>query len=163
MEKRQTICRDLIREIIRERLELLFRLSEKDFIVPTVEVAIEVNREVMELFGGVFGIRDEGLLRSSIEAVFNYAHYRDEKRVEVLAFVLFERIIRNHPFIDGNKRTAVVLCEFMLRLNGIQKKISNDVFYQLAYAVARGEVVDPVVLSKEAFARGKDINLIKVR
>jgi len=81
--------------------------------------------------------------------------------------VLKERVLRSvtHPHqprgglvgdahYTGNKRTAVVLCELMLRLNGCRGEISNDRFYRLAYAVAQGKMQDPYALKEVAFGKG---------
>ncbi len=148
-----SIRKELINKIICERLELFFKLSEKDFIVPGVEDAIEINRRTMELTGEAFGVRDENLLHSAFEAVYEYAQLKNERNPEVLSFVLFVELIKKNPFLAGNKQTAIVLCELMLRLNGIQKEISNDAYYRMAHAVAKGEIQDPYVLSEMAFRK----------
>jgi len=56
--------RDLIKEIIRERMQILHRLSEKEVIVPTPQDTVEANRNIMDISGGIFSIRDENLLNS---------------------------------------------------------------------------------------------------
>ncbi|WP_343122631.1 type II toxin-antitoxin system death-on-curing family toxin [Hydrogenivirga sp. 128-5-R1-1] len=62
-----------------------------------------------------------------------------------LAGILFFRIIKDRPFIEGNKRTAVVATEMFLEQNGAQLTLSNDRLYVLAVKVAKGELTEEEV------------------
>jgi death-on-curing protein len=83
-------------------------------VYPTVAEAIEVNRLATQEHGGLHGIRDKGLLES---AVFRprTGYYQD---IFEEAAALMESLSQNQPFFDGNKRTAFLLTDAMLRANG---------------------------------------------
>lgn len=139
---------ELIKEIIKERLDLLNKLSEKEIIVPTFEQIVQINKNIMELHGGIFGLRDKNLLHSAIDSVFNHINYAQEKNPLRLSFLLFQKIIQTHPFTDGNKRTAVITCELMLKLNGVPVEVSNDFYYQISYEIAQGKIQNYEELKK---------------
>lgn len=69
--------------------------------------------------GGPTGLRDEGLLESALHQPQNLFSYSKASLFD-LATMYAERIIKNHPFIDGNKRTAYVVMVLFLRLNGYE-------------------------------------------
>jgi death on curing protein len=69
--------------------------------------------------GGAAGVRDAGLLASALARPLNLASYDEKADVAALAAAYSFGIVRNHPFIDGNKRTAFVCCELFLALNGV--------------------------------------------
>ncbi len=68
--------------------------------------------------GGITGIRDEGLLASALARPRNLEAYGEDVDVSALAAAYAFGIARNHPFLDGNKRTAFVVMELFLDLNG---------------------------------------------
>ncbi len=73
----------------------------------TLDEVIEIHRDMIERYGGSFGIRDEGLLESAVampQAGFG-EQYLHADVFEMAAAYLFH-IVRNHPFVDGNKRTG---------------------------------------------------------
>jgi death-on-curing protein len=76
-----------------------------------------IHAKVIQRHGGRQGIRDEGLLDSALARPQNLAAYREPTAFEVAASYAFG-IARNHPLIDGNKRTAFVASALFLRLNG---------------------------------------------
>lgn len=142
------IFNKLIAEIVKERLDLLNELSEREIIVPTFEQIVQINRSIMELHGGIFGLRDKNLLRSAIDSVFNHANYTQEKNPLHLSLLLFQKIIQTRPFVDGNKRTAVITCELMLKLNDVPVEVSNDFYYQISYEIAHGKIQNYEELKK---------------
>ena len=83
-------------------------------IYPTVAEAMETHRLLIEEFGGLQGIRDMGLLESSIFRPQN-GYYND--LIEE-ASALMESLGSNHAFVDGNKRVSFTLTDVMLRANG---------------------------------------------
>jgi len=129
-----------LERILERRKELLLRLSEKEIILPTAEEIVEINKVIMQEHKGIFGIRDVNLLESAIGAIVNKMEYEEEKNLTALGSILFARIIKNHPFIDGNKRTAVVSLEMFLEQNARTLDLSNDRLYTLAVKVARGDM-----------------------
>jgi len=85
------------------------------WVDPTVVLA--VHEEQLAEYGGSAGIRDAGLLESALARPKNLAAYGEPDVAELAASYGFG-IARNHPFVDGNKRTAFVSVELFLRLNG---------------------------------------------
>ncbi len=116
---------------------------KKDLLHPTVEAVKAIHREVLQAHGGSAGIRDEGLLDSAVAApqatMMGKPMFREP--VEVAAAYLFY-LCRNHPFIDGNKRTALATCLVFLSENGLlsQEKLDADVWEQLVLDVAASRI-----------------------
>lgn len=103
-----------------------------DCIHLTVEIVKEIHRSVIAGFGGLDGIRDEGLLSSAVaapQATFGgRSPYAD--LVEVAAAYLFY-LCRNHAFHDGNKRVAMAAAIVFLRLNGIEPAPDHEEWERL--------------------------------
>jgi death-on-curing protein len=105
------------------------------------EELVWINMDQVRRYGGLAGVRDEGLLLSALampQAGFGdrYAH---TDLFEMAAAYLFH-IVKNHPFIDGNKRVGAVAARVFLMLNGIDVDISEDAIYDLVIATAEGRV-----------------------
>jgi death on curing protein len=81
------------------------------------DVAMAVHAEQLTAHGGSDGVRDAALLDSALARPQNLAAY-EEPDVAALAAAYAFGIARNHPFVDGNKRTALVVSETFLILNG---------------------------------------------
>jgi death-on-curing protein len=103
----------------------------------TVEIVREIHAEALRKFGGLDGVRDENLLASAALAPQSSfggkSPYADI--VEVAAAYLFY-LCGNHPFLDGNKRTAMMAAIVFLRLNGIEPAPDSDRWEQLVLDVA---------------------------
>ena len=116
---------------------------KKDLLHPTVEAVKAIHREVLQAHGGSAGIRDEGLLDSAVAApqATMMGKPMFSEPVEVAAAYLFY-LCRNHPFIDGNKRTALATCLVFLSENGYlsQEKLDVDVWEQLVLDVAASRI-----------------------
>jgi death-on-curing protein len=116
---------------------------KKDLLHPTVEAVKAIHREVLQAHGGSAGIRNEGLLDSAVAApqatMMGKPMFREP--VEVAAAYLFY-LCRNHPFIDGNKRTALATCLVFLSENGLlsKEKLDTDVWEQLVLDVAASRI-----------------------
>ncbi len=88
----------------------------------SVDEAIAIYERVIERFGGTSGIRDKGLLES---ALFRpQTGYYDD--IAELAAALFESLILNHAFVDGNKRVAFFVTDTFLRLNGWKLSVETE-------------------------------------
>jgi len=83
-----------------------------------LEVLLAIHDEQLAEHGGGEGLRDQGLLESALARPRNL-HAYGETSLTVLAASLGFGLARNHPFVDGNKRTAYVAVETFLALNGI--------------------------------------------
>ncbi|MGB9104246.1 MAG: type II toxin-antitoxin system death-on-curing family toxin [Terriglobales bacterium] len=92
-------------------------------------------------FGGREGIRDVGLLESALARPRNLLAYRKKKpSLARLAAAYAFGIIKNHPFIDGNKRTALVIAFAFLDMNGIEMNASEEDAYRMFMDLASGRV-----------------------
>lgn len=89
----------------------------------SLDEAIAVHERLIEKFGGTPGIRDKGLLESALFRP-QTGYYAD---LAQMAAALFESLINNHAFVDGNKRAAYFFCDVFLRLNGWKLKTDPEV------------------------------------
>jgi death-on-curing protein len=89
--------------------------------------------------GGLAGVRDAGLLASALARPLNLAAYGDADAAALAAAYAFG-IARNHPFIDGNKRTAFVCAELFLALNGVALLAEDAACVGSMLALASGEL-----------------------
>ena len=107
----------------------------------TVDVVREIHREALRSFGGLAGVRDEALLASAVlspqSSFGGKSPYTD--LVDVAAAYLFY-ICRNHPFLDGNKRTAMMAAIVFLRLNGIEPAPDSKQWEKLMLDVAASKI-----------------------
>jgi death-on-curing protein len=89
--------------------------------------------------GGLAGVRDAGLLASALARPINLAAYGDADAAALAAAYAFG-IARNHPFIDGNKRTAFVCAELFLVLNNVALLADDAACVGTMLALASGEL-----------------------
>jgi len=105
----------------------------------TVEIVSEIRAEAITRFGGAGGVREIALLESGVSApqagFGGKSSYGD--LVEVAAAYLYY-LCKNHPFVDGNKRTALGACIVFLRLNGIEPKPDGPEWEELILGIASG-------------------------
>jgi death on curing protein len=105
----------------------------------TKSMAFRIHARQIERFGGTPGVRDEGLLESALaqpQATFG-GEYLHPTIAEQAAAYLYH-ITMNHPFIDGNKRSAFAVTDTFLRLNGFHLNLTDDRAYDLVMQVAQG-------------------------
>ncbi len=88
----------------------------------TVEEVLAIHERLLSEFGGPPGVRDLGLLESALFRP-RTGYYED---IAEMAAALFESLLMNHPFIDGNKRVAFFATDSFLRLNGWKLKVDVD-------------------------------------
>ena len=111
----------------------------------SLEEILRLHFQLIEDFGGSHGVRDEGRLKSVVHALRQEA-YGNEQYVTVFekAAVYLRNIVGDHPFVDGNKRTAVTVCSIFLIRNG--RKISappNDLeLFTIAVATEHMEIAE---------------------
>jgi death on curing protein len=102
---------------------------------------VAIHDILIERFGGSKGIRDTAILESAINRPFHTFDGIDLYKTSVeKAAALFESIISNHPFIDGNKRTAYVLMRIMLLKDGKDIGASEDAKYEFVIKAAQGHL-----------------------
>jgi death on curing protein len=98
-----------------------------------------IHDRLLALHGGASGLRDIGLLQSALSRPKQYASYANNVDVIFLAALYTTAIIRNHPFVDGNKRTGFVMGILFLELNGCRFFAPEDVSAQAALSLTEGK------------------------
>ena len=113
----------------------------QDWIWVALAVAESAHAEQLAEHGGGEGVRDHGLLESAMARPQNLALYGEgEPDAAALAAAYAFGIARNHPFVDGNKRTAAVVSETFLMLNGFALAASDAQLVVAMLALAAGEL-----------------------
>ena len=107
----------------------------------TVQTVIRIHDEIIQLDGGLPGIRDKNLLESALEVpkanMFGHEVY---PTLEDKASAYLYHITQNHPFNDANKRTACTSSMFFLDINGVEQTVSEDCLLDAVLKVAKGEM-----------------------
>ena len=107
----------------------------------SIEIVQEIHIAVLKEFGGSSGLRDEGLLASAVFAPQSSfggkSPYKDV--IEIAAAYLFS-LCCNHPFVDGNKRTAMTAAIVFLRLNGFEPAPDSGAWETLILDVASSKL-----------------------
>lgn len=80
--------------------------------------ALAIHARLLRLDGGTSGLRDAGLLASALARPPQHLAYADEPDIVRLAALYTDAIVRNHPFVDGNKRVGFVIGVLFLELHG---------------------------------------------
>jgi len=104
-----------------------------------IDTVLTVHREQIAEHGGTDGIRDRALLESALAKPQNALAYGDPT-IAALAAAYAYGIARNHPFVDGNKRSAAVVSETFLMLNGWSLEASDAQLVAAFLALAAGEL-----------------------
>jgi death-on-curing protein len=105
------------------------------------ETVYAIHKRQIAEHGGSDGVRDEGLLLSALARPQNLLAYSEETPdIAQLAAALAYGIAKNHPFIDGNKRTALVIVRTFLLLNGFSLDASQEEKYLTFLRLAEGSV-----------------------
>lgn len=122
----------------------------------TQRTALALHERCMRLDGGGSGVRDSGLLESALmrpEHAWNYG----KPSLCQLAALYAHGIARNHPFVDGNKRTAFLVCAVFLERNGLRLEAGQAETAVFVIALAAGK------LEPEAFALWLEDNTTALR
>lgn len=104
-----------------------------------LDCVLRIHLSMIAHYGGEEGVRDVGLLQSAIampKASFE-GGFLHEDLIEMAAAYLYH-IVRNHPFVDGNKRSGAAAALIFLDLNGIEVDADEDGLVRLTTAVAEG-------------------------
>ncbi len=111
-------------------------------------VFLAIHRRQIAEHGGLEGIGDEGLLQSALSRPKNLLAYSElPPDMASLAASYAYGIVKNHPFVDGNKRTAYVVMRTFLKLNGYDIQASSEEKYQIWIALAAGELSEEELAS----------------
>ena len=109
-----------------------------------IDTVLDFHAEQLALFGGADGIRDHGLLESALSRPLNKFGY-GENSIAALAAAYGFGIARNHPFIDGNKRTALASMIVFLGLNGMDLDAPQEAATAMVLSLAAGEITEDVL------------------
>lgn len=103
----------------------------------TIKEVLFYHESSTKLFGGSNCIRDNGMLESAVERC-NATYGSEELYITPFtkAAAILESIVKNHPFVDGNKRTGWLACIAMLRLFDLKFTLSEDEAYDFVIKVA---------------------------
>lgn len=102
----------------------------------SLDEVLAIHERLIGHFGGPPGVRDLGLLESALFRPHT-GYYKD---IAEMAAALFESLIINHPFVDGNKRVAFFATDVFLRLNGWKLEVETDAAHMFIIdALEQGE------------------------
>lgn len=107
----------------------------------TLEDVLEIHTDQIKHYGGQMGIRDQNLLLSAIAqppSQFNGQYLHKSLHDKATAYLFY--ICQNHPFIDGNKRVALVSMLVFLDLNGESTDYKEEALEDLTLSVAKGKI-----------------------
>lgn len=100
-----------------------------------------LHLEQLQQFGGLAGIRDEGLLLSALARAQNrWAYSAPKPDVIALSASYAFGIAKNHPFFDGNKRTSLIACQMFLQQNGLTLVAPQPDQVQIILSLASGAI-----------------------
>jgi death on curing protein len=111
-----------------------------------IDLVLDFHAEQLALFGGPDGIRDLGLLESALGRPINKFAYGESDLAALAAAVGFG-IARNHPFVDGNKRTALASMIVFLGLNRIDLDAPQEAATAIVLSLAAGEITEDILAS----------------
>jgi death on curing protein len=103
------------------------------------EDCLAIHEMMLSQYGGLAGVRDEGLLESALAKPQNLLAYASPTLAE-LAASYAAGIVLNHPFLDGNKRTGFMLAATFLELNGLVFRASEESVVEATLALASGNL-----------------------
>lgn len=98
-----------------------------------------LHQEQLRLHGGAAGIRDSGLLDSALARPLQKEAYGDPDIFDLAAAYLFG-VLKNHPFVDGNKRTGLAAADLFLYFNGFSLEAGQEDIIQLVLMVSTSEI-----------------------
>ncbi|MBG1262527.1 type II toxin-antitoxin system death-on-curing family toxin [Nostoc sp. BAE] len=107
----------------------------------TISQVLDIHQRQIQRFGGTSGVRDEGLLDSALaqpQASFGGELLHPTIHEQAAAYLY--HLAMNHPFIDGNKRTAFAVMLTFLNLNGYTLSLSQEQAYNLVIRVVEKEI-----------------------
>jgi death-on-curing protein len=114
-------------------------MNEPLWIAP--EVVLTVHEQLLAQFGGLSGLRDEGLLAAALGRPANRFAYGEADLFD-LAASYAAGIVKSHPFVDGNKRTGFVVALVFLELNGCRFKATEVDAALRTFSLAAGELTE---------------------
>jgi death on curing protein len=105
----------------------------------TRQIIVAIHGEQLAIYGGASGLRDEGMLESALDRPKNKWAYERAELPELAAAYAYG-IARNHPFVDGNKRTSLLALYTFLGVNGVDFDVPEAEAAAVILSLAAGEV-----------------------
>jgi death-on-curing protein len=102
--------------------------------------AMAIHDRLVAVHGGASGLRDRGLLQSALARPRQHHAYAASRDIVQMAALYTAGIVRNHPFLDGNKRTGFVVGVLFLELHGFDFKASEEDATQAVWDLAAGKL-----------------------
>ena len=102
--------------------------------------ALALHERLLSIHGGAEGLRDLALLESALARPRQLRAYADESEIIDLAAAYTFGIVRNHPFVDGNKRTGFVVGILFIEINGLGFTASEEEAAQAVLQLASGDI-----------------------
>lgn len=102
--------------------------------------ALALHGRLLALHGGAAGLRDDALLKSALARPQQHFAYGESPDIVSMAAIYTSGIVRNHPFVDGNKRTGFVVGILFLELNGYRFNASEEAAAQAVLELASGNL-----------------------
>lgn len=107
--------------------------------------ALALHDRLLALDGGAVGVRDAGLLQSALARPQQLHAYGDNPDIIDMAAAYTAGIVRNHPFVDGNKRTGFVVGVLFLEMNGYHFTATEEAAAQAVLSLAAGTLDEPAL------------------
>ena len=105
------------------------------------DVVLAIHRRLLAEHWGTEGLRDDGLLDSELaKPITLLADSEDRPDLNDLAAAYVHGIVKNHPFVDGNKRVGYVVCRTFLNLNGADMEATQEEKYSILLKLAEGTI-----------------------
>lgn len=108
---------------------------------------LAIHDEQLSEHGGGQGLRDEGSLEAALDRPRNLLHY-GAPDIAALAAAYAFGLAKNHPFVDGNKRTSFVVTELFLDLNGYELAMDDVTAVTTWLSLAAGELAEEALAAK---------------
>ncbi|MCB9082312.1 MAG: type II toxin-antitoxin system death-on-curing family toxin [Lewinellaceae bacterium] len=106
----------------------------------TLEVVVSIHGILIKRYGGIPGIRDRGALESAVNRPYQTFNGEGLYKTSVeKAAALIESIVKNHPFLDGNKRTGYSAMRILLRKDRKDIQASEEEKYEFVLNIAEGK------------------------
>lgn len=120
-----------------------------------LELVLAMHDVLLDLYGGLVGVRDQGGLESALDRARNKWGYEEEADLSVLSAAYGYGLAKNHPFADGNKRTAFQSMFVFLGLNGLVLASSQEDAVLTMIGVAGGDISESALAAWIRASTGK--------
>jgi death-on-curing protein len=105
----------------------------------SLDEVLAIHAHQIHRYGGSFGIRDRGLLESALAMpVMSFSGEDLHPTLHEKAGAYLFHLVKNHPFVDGNKRVGLAVCLVFLRLNAVRIRATDEQLVELVLGVAEG-------------------------